>query len=306
MDTNLVSFIIVNYNVKELVHQSVRSIIEHVKMPYEIIVFDNASVDGSADSLKGKYPNTRIISSKENLGFGKGNNKAYEYASGNYIFLLNPDTIITDNSVDRMIEFMQQHPNVGLTSPTLLYEDGSLQRSIRKFYSFYGSLFDNRFMNPVIARFPVITSLLPGLVNHHISQEVDWAKGAALLIRKEVIEEIGLFDEDFWIYGEEMDLCYRIGKAGWEKKYLSDCSIIHLEGKSTVQSSSKMFIMNYKGMYLFLKKNFSFKTLSNYHKRVWLFARVILVLSFLNPQRRELYKSLRKWHKTEGKNLLVS
>ncbi len=306
MDSHLISFLIVNYKVGHLVHQSIQSILKQVKSPFEIIVFDNASEDGSVESLEGVYPHTKVISSDKNLGFGAGNNRAYEHASGKYIFLLNPDTILTDDSVDRMIDYMETNPEVGMTSPTLLYEDKSLQRSIRKYYSFFGSLLDNRFMNPVVSKFPSITKILPGLVNHSLSQEVDWAKGAALLIRREVIDQIGLFDEDFWIYGEEMDLCFRIGKAGWRKVFLSSCSIIHLEGKSTIQSSTKMFLMNYKGMYLFLKKHFSQNVLSIYHKRVWLFSRLIYLASIRNPHKRELYKSLIEWHQTEGKKLVSS
>ena len=306
MDSHLISFIIVNYKVSKLVKQSIESIFRHVKTPFEIIVYDNASDDGSVEFLNGKFANTKVIASDKNLGFGTGNNRAFEHANGNYIFLLNPDTILIDDSVDRMINFMEKHPDAGLTSPTLLYEDGSLQRSIRNFYSFFGSLTDNRFMNPVISKFPSVTKVLPGLLNHNVSQEIDWSKGAALLIRREVIDQIGLFDEDYWIYGEEMDLCYRIGKAGWKKVFLNDCSIIHLEGKSTIQSSSKMFLMNYLGMYLFLKKHFPSTTLSIYHKRVWLFSRIIFLMSLTKKHKRELYKSLIKWHKTKGKEFILN
>lgn len=306
MDTHLISFLIVNYKVGPLVHQTIQYIQENVTTPYEIIVYDNDSDDGSFESLEGVYRHTKVICSDENLGFGAGNNEAYKFASGDFIFLLNPDTIIFDDSVDRMIKYMIQNPDVGMTSPTLLYEDGSLQRSIRRFYSFYGSLIDNRFMNPVISKFPRLTKLLPGLVNHYESQEIEWAKGAALLLRKEVIEDIGLFDTDFWIYGEEMDLCFRIGQAGWKKVFLNSCSIIHLEGKSTIQSSSKMFLMNYKGMYLFLKKHFSLNTLKAYHIRVWLFSRLIYLFSFNNSDKKAMYKSLMQWHKGEGKDLIIS
>lgn len=304
MGQSVVSFLIVNYKVGELVHQAIQSIEQHVQTPYEIIIFDNDSQDGSVESLAGKYKHTKVIASGKNRGFGTGNNRAYKYATGEYIFLLNPDTILFDDSVDRMIEFLRANSGVGMVSPKLLYEDGSLQRSIRKFYSFTGSLLDNRYMNPVIARFPFLTGVLPGLVNHHVMQETDWAKGAALLIRRKVIEEIGLFDEDFWIYGEEMDLCYRMGKAGWKKMYLPDCAIIHLEGKSTVQSSARMFLMNYKGMYLFLKKHFPAKVLRNYHRRVWLFSRILAGIFMRNKERQSLYKSLIHWNQTEGNQLV--
>ncbi|MEO1021633.1 MAG: glycosyltransferase family 2 protein [Bacteroidota bacterium] len=303
MDSPVVSFLIVNYKVAELVHQAIQSIQKHVSTPYEIIVFDNASDDGSVEKLTDRYRHTRVIASAENIGFGRGNNEAYRYSKGAFIFLLNPDTILVDDSVDRMVRFMQDAPNMGLVSPRLLYEDGSLQRSIRKFYSFYGSLFDNRFMNPVIARFPVLTRWLPGMVNHHRSQYIDWAKGAALLIRREVIDQIGLFDPRFFIYGEEIDLCYRIGQAGWDKVYLNSCKIIHLEGKSTIQASARMFIMNYKGLYLFLKKHFDRNTLIQYHNRVWWMSRLLLLLSFRNEARKSLYKDLIVWHAEEGKDI---
>ena len=305
MDSPLISFLIVNYKVGDLVEQAIKSIEAKVSTNYEIIVLDNASEDGSVEKLTGKFEHTTVIASSENLGFGAGNNVAYTYSKGDYIFLLNPDTLIIDDSVDRMVQYLKAHPNVGLVSPKLLYEDRTLQRSIRKFYSYFGSLIDNRFMNPVIARFPGITNVLPGLVDHSKTQQVDWAKGAALLIKKMVIKEIGLFDEQFWIYGEEMDLCYRIGQSGWVKMYLHDCQIVHLEGKSTVQSSVKMFLMNYKGMYLFLMKHFSPSTLKRYHQRVGVFSRLIYAISFNNPSKRELYKRLIMWHKIDAKKLIT-
>jgi hypothetical protein len=304
MDTPLISFLIVNYKVADLVHQAIQSIQEQVRSDYEIIVLDNASEDGSFESLEGKYPRTKVIASDVNHGFGVGNNLAYESAKGEFIFLLNPDTILIDDSVDRMAEYLKSNPEVGMVSPMLLYEDLSLQRSIRKFYSFTGSLMDNRFMNPVIAGFPFLTRMLPGLLNHFETQEVDWAKGAALLIRRELIEQIGLFDPDYFIYGEEMDLCYRIGAAGWKKVYLHDCRIVHLEGKSTVQSSARMFLMNYKGMYLFLKKNFKPAVLRRYHQRVGLFSRLHYLLAANDESKKALYRSLIEWHRTEARSLL--
>ncbi len=306
MDTPLISFLIVNYKVADLVHQSIQSIQSHVSSSYEIIVLDNASVDGSVESLQDTYPNTRIISSEVNHGFGVGNNLAFDYAKGEFIFLLNPDTILLDDSVDRMAAYLKQKPEVGLVSPMLLYEDGSLQRSIRKFYSFGGSLMDNRFMNPVISKYPGLTRLLPGLLNHFETQEVDWAKGAALLIRREVIDQLGLFDPDYFIYGEEMDLCFRIGAAGWKKVYLHDCRIVHLEGKSTVQSSARMFLMNYKGMYLFLKKNFKPAVLRKYHQRVGVLSRLHYLMAHRNESKKALYKSLIDWHRTEARTLINS
>lgn len=304
MDSPVVSFLIVNYKVGELVHQSIQSIEKWVKTPYEIIVFDNDSQDGSVQSLNGKYRHTKVIASKKNLGFGAGNNQAFEYSKGEFIFLLNPDTLMIDHSVDQMISFMKREKKVGLTAPMLLYGDHTLQRSIRKYYSFFGSLLDNRFMNPVIAIFPKFTEWLPGLVDHSKTQKIDWAKGAALLIRREVIEEIGLFDEDFWIYGEEMDLCHRIGSANWDKVYLNYCKIVHLEGKSTIQSSARMFLMNYKGMYLFLRKHFTQRTLVNYHYRVWWLSRLLFVISLRDKKRKALYKSLIQWHSREGRLLV--
>ena len=114
MGTPVVSFLIVNYKVADLVHDAVKSIQQHVNNPYEIIILDNASEDGSVESLSGKYESTQVIASETNHGFGVGNNLAYEYASGKYIFLLNPDTILTDDSVDRMIKYLEDHPAVGM------------------------------------------------------------------------------------------------------------------------------------------------------------------------------------------------
>jgi GT2 family glycosyltransferase len=307
-----VSIIIVNYNTRELLRNSLISISKYVEASHEVIVVDNASKDDSVTILKPAFPHVHFIESKENLGFAAGNNLGLSQAVGDYIFFLNPDTELVDSSLDRLILFLDKNPKAGIAAPQLRYGNGTLQRSIRPFYSFWGSLADNRYMNPVLARFPRLNKVVPVILDHHKQSTVDWVKGAAILIRTDLVKEIGGFDEQFWIYGEEMDLCKQVWKRGYSINYLPDSIILHFEGQSTRQASQKMFIQNYKSFYLYLKKNHSKSELMWYHRRVLLFTQLFLMKENVKKVFRkkssdvELYEALRVWVKTEGSLLANS
>lgn len=305
MDKTELSIIIVSYNVRDLLGACIRSIRKQVNSSYEIIVFDNDSTDGTQKlpELEGK--DVHFIPSTKNLGFAAGNNRALEYAKGEYIFFLNPDTELIDDSTDRMLEFLKKHPETGLLAPKLEYGNRKLQRSIRPYYSFLGSLIDNRFMALWLSRVPFLGRVFPFVSNHYKTQEIDWAKGAAILVRKETLNMTGPFDEDYWIYGEEIDLCYRIRKAGWRNVFLADATVIHYEGQSTRQRSSEMFLRNYLGTYLFLFKHFSFPKLWFYHARVGVFAHIWLLLFMIKGSPNSaLYRELITWHKSVGRKLV--
>jgi len=299
------SILIVNYNTKDLLRACLKSIEKQVHVSHEVIVVDNASSDSSAEVLPDEFPNVHFILSPDNLGFAAGNNLGLTLAKGEFCFCLNPDTELIDDSLDKLVARLKADKTIGIGAPKLLYGDGSLQRSIRPFYTFWGSLFDNRFMNPVFSKFPTINKFVPVLLDHSKSSKVDWVKGAAFLIRTDLMKQINGFDEQFWIYGEEMDLCMQVWKAGYSIQYYHDLVIMHYEGQSTRQSSEKMFIQNYKSFYLFLKKNYPKKSLRLYHFRTmsfgyfWLFKATISN----NKAHKTLYTSLLKWIKTDGKQL---
>lgn len=306
----MISILIVNYNTRELLRNTLISIQKFVDIPYEVIVVDNASSDQSYELLSPIFPDFTFIKSEENLGFAKGNNLALSHAKGDFIFFLNPDTEIQDHSLEKLHQYLHQNPKVGIVAPKLVYGNGTIQRSKRPFYSFWGSLFDNRFMNPIIARYPFITKMMPFISNHSESGRADWIKGAAFLMRGDLARKLNGFDEQFWIYGEEMDLCKQVWNSGFEVHYLSEAVIVHFEGQSTRQSSQKMFIQNYKSLYLYLKKNHTYSELLWYHRRVQLFINLFLLQSSISKwsskknNENQLYTALKQWVKTEGNELV--
>jgi len=266
------SVIIVNYKVPRLLANCLKSIKKYTTVSHEVIVVDNDSQDGSVEMLQTHFPDVTTIDSDENLGFAAGNNLGLKKASGQYIFYLNPDTELKDNAIDRLCHLLNRNPDYGLVAPKLLNSDGSLQRSIRPFYSFWKSLFDNRYMPIIMAKFPNIAYLLPGLLPHDQPQEIEWAKGAALMVRKKILDQIGAFDERFWIYGEEMDLCYRIHEHGWNIFFDPSIEIIHHESQSIGRKNTKMEFQNDLSLFLFLDKHYPKWSVKLYEWRMFTFS----------------------------------
>ncbi len=224
------SVIIVNWNVKDLLRQCLLSV-----QAAEIIVVDSASNDGSPDMVRTEFPQVRLIASPENLGYARGNNVGAAAAQGRYLFLLNPDTVVQPEALARLTAYMEARPRVGAVGPQLLWPDGSLQSSRRRFPT-PGSLFWES---------TLLEQWFPGnryARRYHLadtpaqqSQRVDWVVGAAILIRREAWQQVGPIDETFFMYFEETDWCHRTALAGWEVHYLPTAQVTHYEGKSSEQ-----------------------------------------------------------------------
>ena len=268
------SIIIVNYKVPELLRTCIRSVQQQTSVPYEIIVVDNDSNDHSVAMLRSEFPEVKVIASVKNLGFAAGNNLGLTYAVGEYIFYLNPDTELREDAVGKLCAILDEDERVGLAAPKLLNSDGSLQRSIRPFYGFWSSLFDNRFMAIALRKNPRVARFMPGLVSHEYRQEVDWAKGAAFMVRRKVIDQIGAFDERFWIYAEEIDFCYRMKKRGWKRLFDPAISVVHHESQSVGPKNDKMALQNHLSFLLFLKKHYPAYSYRLYYWRSQVFRTV--------------------------------
>lgn len=228
------SLIIVNWNVCDLLRRCLASIeLNRGNLSLEVIVVDNASSDGSVTLVEQEFPQVRLIASKENLGYTGGNNLGAKEAQGRYLFILNPDTEIVGNALQQMVAYLDEHPEVGGVGPQLLYPDGSIQSSRRRFPQLMTAFFLG---TPLGWRwFP--NNKLAYLYNmadkaDHEIQPVDWLVGAALMIRRETWQAVGPLDEEFFMYFEEVDWCYRCHQAGWEIHYLPTAQIIHHEHKS--------------------------------------------------------------------------
>jgi len=210
---------------------------------FEIVVIDNASADGSAAMVAAEFPAVRLIANIENVGFTRGNNQGLAVARGRQVFFLNPDTEVVGDALAEMVAYLDAHPEVGALGPELRYGDGSLQSSRRRFPTLTTALFESTPLawhwpaNPWARRYRMEDqgSGVRGQGSGGKGQEVDWVIGAALMVRREVLAQIGGFDEGYFMYSEELDLCRRIKEAGWRIVYLPTAQVVHHEGKSSEQ-----------------------------------------------------------------------
>jgi GT2 family glycosyltransferase len=234
------SIIIVNWNVAALLRNCLNSLLAagqaRPDLTIELIVVDSASSDGSVAMVRTEFPQVRLIASAENLGYARGNNSGVAAASGRYLLILNPDTVVRSSALGLLVDYMAAHPQVGLLGPQLLWPDQTIQSSRRRFPTL-GSLFWESTLlgqwfpqNRYNRRYQVADR------SPDQAQAVDWLVGAALLIRRESWQQVGPFDETFFMYFEETDWCRRCAAAGWQRYYLPTAQIVHYEGKSSEQA----------------------------------------------------------------------
>ena len=254
-----ISIIIINYNVKEFLQNLLNSISKaSLNIASEIIIVDNASDDGSVEWIKEKFPSAQLISNKKNLGFGKANNQALKIAKGKYNILINPDTIVREDTFDNLIRFFEENLEVGLAGCKILNPDGSLQLACRR--SFPGPWTSFCKVTGLSNLFPnskLFASYNLTYLSEDKTYEVDAISGSFMMMRKEVYDKVGGFDEEFFMYGEDLDLCYRIQKSGYKVFYVHTTQIIHYKGESTKRSSLDETKMFYEAMHLFVKKHLS-------------------------------------------------
>ncbi len=255
------SIVIVNYNVKYFLEQCLHSVQKACNgMEAEVFVVDNNSVDGSLKMVRDKFPDVHLIENKDNKGFSKANNQAIRKAKGEYILLLNPDTLVEDDTLTKTVQYMDEHPDAGGLGVKMLDGKGKfLPESKRGLPS------------PAVSFFKIfgISALFPKsrlFGRYHLSyldkdkiHEIDILAGAFMLLRKKVLDRIGLLDEDFFMYGEDIDLSYRITQAGFKNIYYPETRIIHYKGESTKKSSLNYVFVFYNAMIIFAKKHFSQK-----------------------------------------------
>lgn len=222
----------------------------------ETIVFENASEDESAEMVESEFPWVKLLKSNVNLGFGKGHNLAMEAASGRYFMPLNSDTIIHPNALRALIEFMDQHPEIGIVGPKLLNPDGSLQFSCRRFPTPMAALFRNTPLGKMFPKNKYSREYLMQDWKHDEPREVDWVSGAAICIRRECYQKIGGFDEQFFMYLEDVDWCKRAGDAGFKVVYFPGAVITHAIGRSTDRVANAMIRQFHQSMMLFYRKHY--------------------------------------------------
>lgn len=253
------SIIIVNYNVKEFLLNLLQSI-NNAKNNYslEIIVVDNASDDGSVELIKEKYPYIKLIVNNTNVGFGSANNQALQIAKGKYFLLINPDTIVKENTFKEMIEFFERTPSAGIAGCKVLNPDGSLQLACRRgFPGPWTSFTKVMGLSRLFPKSKFFARYNLTYLDENQTYEVDAVSGAFMMMRGELFQKIGGFDQQFFMYGEDLDLCYRTQKSGYKVYYVNTTEIIHFKGESTKRSSIDETKIFYDAMHLFVRKHFS-------------------------------------------------
>ena len=267
------SIIIVNWNTRALLRECLRSVYSNLP-PHtvDVIVVDNASTDGSVDMVHTEFPQANLICNSKNLGFARANNQGIALSIARYILLLNSDTVVEPDALERLIDFMDSNPRAAAAGSMLLNPDGSLQSSCYPFPSISRELW-RLFHLDKLRAYGVYQ--MEGW-DRNASREVDHIQGASMVLRSEVLAKTGVLDEDFFMYSEELDLCYRLKKDGWKLYWLPQSKVIHYGGKSTKQTAEKMFLELYRSKVLYFRKNHPKKVLA--YKITLLLASLIRLL----------------------------
>ncbi len=254
------SIVIVSYNVRYFLEQCLYSVEKAAKacaIPVEIIVVDNQSADDSVGYLQPKFPTVQFISNKENTGYARANNQGWRLAKGNIILFLNPDTIIGEESLQQSIELLKQYDNVGAVGVRMVDGGGMyLPESKRGIPTPAAAFYKLSGLIHLFPRSEKIAQYYMGHLNNQSNYEVFVLAGAYLMVRKKILEETGGFDEQFFMYGEDVDLSYRIQKAGYKNVFIGKTSIVHFKGEST-RKDIRYLKLFYHAMRLFAKKHFA-------------------------------------------------
>ncbi|TNE79800.1 MAG: glycosyltransferase [Bacteroidetes bacterium] len=282
-----ISIIIVNYNVEHFLEQallSVRKALQRVEG--EVWVVDNNSVDGSVRMVREKFPEVHLIDNQHNPGFSVANNQAIVKSKGRYVLLLNPDTVVEEDTFEKVVRFMDEHPDAGGLGVRMIDGTGKFLPESKRglptpqvaFYKMFG-------LSKLFPKSKVFGRYHLGYLSEHETHEVDVLAGAFMLMRKETLDKVGLLDETFFMYGEDIDLSYRITLGGYKNYYYPDTTIIHYKGESTKKTSVNYVFVFYKAMVIFAKKHFSASFARSFglfiNLAIWFRASIALVQRFV-------------------------
>ena len=259
--------VIVNYKARDLLRDCLRSVQASQGVAPDVYVVDNASADGSVEMTREEFPSVHLLSLPGNIGYGAANNVGFRAAldqvSGppRYLLLLNPDTVLPPGALAQSIAFLDGHPGAGAVGPKLVRQDGSLDNACRRgFPTPAVALYHFLFLDRLFPRSPRFARYNVTYLDPDEQAEVDSLVGAFMLIQREALDQAGLFDESFFMYGEDLDLCFRIRQHGWQIWYYPDVTVLHYKGASSKQNSSKANYEFYRAMLLFHQKHFASST----------------------------------------------
>jgi GT2 family glycosyltransferase len=237
-----VSIIIVSWNVAQLLQDCLQSVYDTAKqLALEVIVVDSASSDNTVQMIQSHFPQVKLMAQTENVGFTRGNNIGLASATGRYVFLLNPDTVVLDDAIAQMVAYLDEHPKIGIIGPHTLNTDMTHQSTRRRFPTAVIAFYENFWVEHKAPRKALDNHYARDVMDDGVG-EVDWMQGSALMARREIYDQIGGLDEQYIMYWEEVDWCKRAKLAGWGVIYLGTAKIIHHGGKSTEQAGTRKFI----------------------------------------------------------------
>jgi len=249
------SVCIVNWNTRDLLRACLRSLAANAgERAREVIVVDNASMDGSAEMVAAEFPQVTLLANRENTGYAAGNNQALRAAQGRYLMVLNPDTEAPVGTFERMLSYLEAHPQVGMVAPRLVYPDGSPQASCLAFPTLFTEFAELTGMarrhpaSPFWARYT-----MAGWA-HDDTREVDQPMGSCLLLRREVVEQVGLLDERFPLYYNDVDWCWRIKRAGWRIVFLAEAPLVHHRRAASDKLGARRLVEHHRGKSLYFRK----------------------------------------------------
>ncbi|MCL6475137.1 MAG: glycosyltransferase family 2 protein [Firmicutes bacterium] len=251
------SVLIVNWNTRDLLRACLQSLRRHPPAePMEVWVLDNASRDGSAEMVQEEFPEVHLIASDWNLGYAAGNNRLIQQAQGEYLLLLNPDTEVTETALDTAVRFMQQHPEVGALGAKLIHPDGRVQRSVRSFPEPQAVLWEYLGLAKLFPRSRRFGAYRMTWFTYDRIAEVDQPMGTFLMLSRRAVEDVGLMDEQFPIFFNEVDWCYRAKARGWKIVFHPEVVIIHHGGASTRQVRPQMIWESHRSLQKFYQKHY--------------------------------------------------
>jgi GT2 family glycosyltransferase len=279
------TIVIVSYNAKEELAACLESVFASTRLDaFEVIVADNASTDGTVPMLAARFPQVRVIVSEENLGFGRASNLCWPEAKSGLVLFLNSDTLVSERALDRLVEIARMHPEAGALGPRLLYADGEIQMSYGAMPGI-GSELLQKLWNAGYARG---RGPLRGAVRRRYSRErcVDWVSGACLLARRDTLETVSGFDENFFLYSEDVDLCARIRTTGARILFTPEVEVVHVLGRSVAKDRERVVYESHRSRLYFYEKHH--RLLEVLLLKLYMTAKAG-VLRLLRPRDRALY-----------------
>ena len=295
------SVIIVNWNAKDLL----RKCLEHVQTTvqstqYEIIVVDNYSTDDSQTMVKHDFPDVKLIENTKNVGFAGANNQGMREAAGRYFLLLNSDAFVEPNTIDTMVQFMDDHPEAGMSACKLLYNDRSLQPSAFAYPTLKTELYTALQLNRFFPKSHEFGKQAMTYWDFNDVRAVDAVMGAFMLVRREVVDQVGMMDESYFMYSEEIDWCYRIHQHGWQILYNPEVQTVHLWGGTSQQIRTEMFLQLYRSKVQYFRKNYgaisarALKWIIGFGCLLRIGPGMIYYLRAASPEQREKHRAFRQ------------